>query len=321
MSTLYLGTDAVALAGRLAEHLDEQATRRRSVRAGHHRRAQSLSRQMAQTVARPAARHRHQSAIRLPRIDAVEAVARGGSAATHDPLPELVDDESYELLVLSCLWHDDEPDLAPLQRYFSRGTDPGRTGCRRAWRLAQRLGSLVRDYEYHRQDQLIQPWLKNQLGMREAGPGLQELERAQKAIFRAIVAEQTGRRARLGEALGKSLRTLPQYAMEVMELPDTRKLPGRTVHVFGYTGVSMLHMQTLRWLGSRVDLRLYHLNPMVAQLDASPTPSCLDKVRQSFTSEAEIAGPVALLRNWGRAGAESLSIMGQLLTDGSRFSR
>ena len=37
---------------------------------------------------------------------------------------------------------------------------------RRLWRLADQLASLIRDYEYHRQDALIQHWLRGELGPR-----------------------------------------------------------------------------------------------------------------------------------------------------------
>ena len=50
-----------------------------------------------------------------------------------------------------------------------------------------------------------------------------DLELGQQAIFRAITRIPDGLRAKLNETWGRNFKTLPQYAMEVMELFQLRK--------------------------------------------------------------------------------------------------
>src|SRR5206468_3667061 len=111
-----------------------------------------------------------------------------------------------------------------------------RLGSRRAWDLAQRLGSLIRDYEYHRQDAIIQPWLADRYAF-ESGTKGRERESAQRCIFRHIVREPGGKRARLNRGLGRNFKTLPQYLMELVELGATAPPPRHCVHIFGLTAV------------------------------------------------------------------------------------
>ncbi len=109
--------------------------------------------------------------------------------------PELLDGDLYRLLVLAVLLEETNPALANLRGYF-RGLEgtAGRRSWRRAWHLADMLGNCIRDYEYHRQDRLIQPWLKGELVLGEA---FAEVERAQQAVFSHIIDEVHGRRARV----------------------------------------------------------------------------------------------------------------------------
>ena len=109
----------------------------------------------------------------------------------------------------------DQEGLAYWQRLLRAGTDSDRLHDRRLWHLADQLAALIRDYEYHRQDALIQHWLLGELGL---DANHRELELGQQSIFRAITRIPDGLRAKLNEATGRNFKTLPQYAMEVMEL-------------------------------------------------------------------------------------------------------
>src|SRR4029077_20603833 len=119
---------------------------------------------------------------------------------------------------------------------------------RRLWQLGGRLAALLRDYEYHRQQPLILKWLHQKDGYPEADPTELRLERAQRALFARIVDEPDGLRARLGNALHKLAKSLPQYAGEVQEQRQFRKLEARpALHLFGLTQISWLHVHALRW--------------------------------------------------------------------------
>ena len=57
--------------------------------------------------------------------------------------------------------------------------------------------------------------------------------------------------------------------MELLPLELARPAP-RTMHLFGITQISAMHIEVLRWLGEHVDLRLYHLNPLLGRLGQFP---------------------------------------------------
>jgi len=209
--------------------------------------------------------------------------------------PEILDHERYRLLLVSILLRQPErgDELAPLREYLG-ATKSSREHNRRVWELADTLARLIRDYEYHRQEELIQKWLKGKDAWPRASQPDIALERCQRALFHSITNETSGLRARLGATTGTPFKTLPQYANEVMTATRPKsewpsELTGRAIHFFGISQISAYHTHLLSWLGERLDLRLYHLNPLVGR---SP---------ESQKSE--------LLSVWGSAAAESLKLL------------
>ena len=327
MSTLYLATDPVVLAVRLADLLDQE------MQAGNPlvpARIVVPNRHLGKWLRLWLAR-RQGIAINLRFVfleNVLWDMLRAVDPRAHEAQPELLDADLYRLLVLSVLFGEDERELAPLHDFFRGDGDPHARGpARRAWQLADLLGKLIRDYEYHRQDSLIQPWLQDRLGLDDQHA---TLEKSQRAVFQHIVRLPDGKRALLSEGTGRNFKTLPQYAMEVLEvltatpthrkndLPRAETLTLRsTVHLFGLTQISPLHVSTLRWLGRFFDLRLYHLNPLVARLPKTLSANALQKVAQNVREPRDALGATVgadLIRPWGRAGAESLSLMARFLT-------
>jgi exodeoxyribonuclease V gamma subunit len=318
MSTLYLGTDQVALAERLAGILDAAADpfRPATVVVPNRYLAKWLRLWLARTRG---------IAINLRFLyleSALWEMLRGQDPRQHAVPLGLVDADSYRLMVLSVLLDEKPaPDLGPLLQYLRRDADPGRAAWRRAWQLADRLGRLVRDYEYHRQDVLIQHWLRGELGYAAGGDARVRLEKSQREVFQQITRLPDGKRARLGQTAGKLYKTLPQYAMEIMELAPTESAAPasdkQTIHLFGITQISYLHLHTLRWLGNRNDLRLYHLNPLVAQLPSlerhPQTGKVFQELADRFRSDATSFEANELLAAWGRAAAESLWLLADLV--------
>ncbi len=321
MSTLFLATDQIALADTLADFLDAEA------RQGDFFSPATIvvpNRYLGQWLRLWLARTRG-IAINL-RFLYLEAalweLLREQDPRNHPQPLELVDQEGYRLMVLSLLLEDAlAPELAPLRYYLrSSGVEAGRSAWRRAWHLADRLARLVRDYEYHRQDTLIQKWLRGELGYPHFGEARVRLEKSQREVFHQITRLPDGKRDRLGQADGKLYKTLPQYAMEIMELRNgdcglriaERK---KVVHLFGITQISYLHLHTLRWLGERYDLRLYHYNPLVGQMppltNTPPTGKIFQELAQRFREPGDTGN--ALLRSWGRAAAESLWLLADLV--------
>ena len=249
--------------------------------------------------------------------DALWRLLRQVDPRPHAAEPEPLDENTYRLLVLSVLLEEREPTLIPLQRYAQLLQTPlTRLACRRAWHLAERLSLLLQEYEYHRQDYLIQRWLQGQFGLGQAGDFHQMMERAQRTLFRHLTREPDGRRARLNRLGGRNFKTFPQYAMEMLEQGEAAPGPARAVHFFGLTQVSALHTRTLGWLGQHLDLHIYHVNTLTSRMKGTLSTPSLQGLAQALRE----AGPEeggdrgrSLLRLWGRAGAEALWLMADLL--------
>jgi exonuclease V gamma subunit len=241
----------------------------------------------------------------------------------HPATPEPLDENAYRLLVLSVLLEDREPSLATLQRYIGLQSQPlPRLSCRRAWQLADRIGLLIRDYEYHRQSLLIQPWLRQQLGLSGVSDFHHLMERAQRALFQNVTRPRDGRRALLNQLSGRYFKTFPQYAMELMEQPPPPVgTPLPVVHFFGFTQVTELHTHVIGWLGRAIDVRYYHVNVLAARARGTPTAASLQTVAQTLRDPADADQAPdrgrSLLRSWGRAGAEALGLMAGLVERGA----
>lgn len=344
MSTLYLATDLVPLAAKLADLVDGRGRHRDPfVPATIVVPNRYLGKWLRLWLAR-----QHGIAINLRfaflesalwdllrQVDPRQSMA---SSAAHGPAfagrPDLLDASAYRLLVLAVLLADGSEDLAPLREYaLSHAGKFDRRSARRAWRLADKLSTLIRDYEYHRQDALIQPWIRGELALGTSDAFLARLEQAQSRVFRQIIREPDGLRARLGATAGRLFKTLPQYAMEVWEIvtgrlawdgkrgsthTPTRRTP---VHVFGLGQISSLHVHTLRWLGEYFDIHLYYLNPLVGRLPAVLSPSAIQQVASTYRQAENLPAPAAeLYSSWGRAAGESLWLMEQFLEGDRPFA-
>jgi exodeoxyribonuclease V gamma subunit len=328
MSTLYLGTDQESLAEKLATAIDEAA------RSGDFFTPVTVvapNRYLAKWLRLWLAR-RLGVAINLKvefRLEQFMWEMLKGLDGREHPVPlELLDESQYRLMILAELLQEEAPGtaLAPLREYLGEQDDERRRDYwRRAWHLAGQLAGLLRDYEYHRQDILIQSWLKNppEDGYPQASERDLHLERGQRELFLRITREPGGLRARLSQAVGKLCKTLPQYANEIMELLDMQlRSAHATYHLFGLSQISELHANTLHWLGRRHDLRLYYLSPLVGHLKPflpGPGPAhealceLADRLRGSDKDRDTRAHDNELLAAWGCAGAESLRVMARLL--------
>lgn len=316
MSTLYLGSDLQSLAGKMAEVLVAQE------RHGDFFTPVTMvvPNRYLRNWLRLTLAHRLGVSINLRfrfLEDALWELLDDVDPRSHPARPEPVDQNAYRLLVLSVLLEDREPSLAVLQKYIQLQTQPpNRLSCRRAWHLADRLAHLVQEYEYHRQEGLIQPWLRQQLGLHQADELHRMMERAQRAVFASITEPTHGKRALLAEHSGRNYKTLPQYAMELMEGPPPARRD-RQVHIFGLTQSTELYARTLAWLGGAFDVRLYHPNVLAGRIGRTPSAEGLRSLARSLRLPAAPEGGDGLLQVWGRAGVESLELMSRLLEHGA----
>ncbi|MBI2804748.1 MAG: exodeoxyribonuclease V subunit gamma [Planctomycetes bacterium] len=326
MSTLYLAPDLPTLADRLADEIEHAA------HSGDCFVPTSIvvaNRYVRKWLRFHLAR-KHGVAINLNFLsldDALWHYLQQTDPAVPTTPPEAIDDNTYRLMVLSVLLEESDPHLQPLRRYVQMDDQAlSRLTCRRAWYLADRLGLLVRAYEYDRQDTLIQPWLRGEFGLNKASEFHTMMERAQRALFLHITREPDGRRALLNRLGERTFKTLPQYAMELMTANETPPSPpaplpegegrpgplpggeGSRVHFFGFTHLCDLHARTIGWLGRVLDVRLYCPSVHASRLGAGANNDKLPEIAQSLVNASgESAGELARL--WGKAGAGSLALL------------
>lgn len=317
MSTLYLGCDPLALAARLAEAIAAETRQDdffRPVTIVVPNRFQRkwlrlwLARRLGVTF------NLHFTELN----DALWPLLRALDPRPHKTAPEPLDETTDRLTVLSALLEERDAALAPLQRYVQLQQQPlSRLSCRRAWHLAELLGELFTEYELHRPD-LVRDWLDGHFSLGGASEFHRVMERAQRALFRHVAAAPDGRRALLNRQGDRHVVTLPRYAQEVMDLPEHASVERRPVHVFGFTQISEQHVRVLAWLGQHFDLRVYHLNAAASRLKGTLSTRNLQALALALREpvgddESGSDKGRALLRAWGRAGAESLGLVGELL--------
>ena len=253
----------------------------------------------------------------------------GALSAQHAPAPVArLEQDNYRLLVLTILLEATpaSADLKPLTDYLGKKDLKQREYCRRVWNLADELARLIRDYEYHRQDEFILKWIKSQSAFGAAHADAQALERCQRAVFQHIIEPIAGLRTRLSEQRGATFKTLPQYAGEVMEGPlrDPSLWPPslrtRPIHLFGVAQISPYHIRALRWLSSHVPVRIYQVNSLVSRLDPKLCArgdgyKALQNAAKRFDhSHKNTQAPGdALLSSWAHAAAATLWRMAELL--------
>jgi exonuclease V gamma subunit len=242
------------------------------------------------------------------------------------PLEEL-EQERYCLLILSVLLDENAggKDLKPIRDYLQKPDLNARQYCRRLWDTASSMARLIRDYEYHRQDEFIINWLDNKPALSGASDELRAWERCERALF-LLVAKPGGLRDILSAAENKSFKTLPQFANEVIGRGWPNKPPatlqGRPLHLFGLSQISTYHVRVLRWLGRHLDVRLYHTNPLAPRVAAAFSSTggnardALQKVSADFqapVNQTQQASAVEVLQAWAPAAAATLWRMSALL--------
>lgn len=322
MSTLYLSGDPRVLAEKLAAEIDQQFRGGdcfAPVRVVVPNRFQGkwLRLQLARTLG-VAVNVEFQNLE-----DALWKLIEEVGPDSNSPIVEPVNDNVYRLMVLSALLDGKNAHLARLDSYLQReGGHLTRVSCRRAWRLADRLGLLIRDYEYSRQESFIQFWLRQESALNEATPYHQSMERAQRALFHEITREPDGKRARLQNRPGRYPKTFPQFAMERMASPNAPVRPGIPVHFFGFTEICELHSRVIAWLGACFDVKLYHLNVAAGLLQGQATSESLRAISGALRTPGQLSDAnrgAELLFRWGRAGGEALTLLDPVL-DSRAFS-
>ncbi|HTL51745.1 MAG TPA: exodeoxyribonuclease V subunit gamma, partial [Planctomycetota bacterium] len=237
--------------------------------------------------------------------------------------------------------------LEPLRGYVFRGTGEARSGAgvvsrqraAKAWQLAERLAGLLRDYEFHRPDWIV--YWRDATRPRPRDLPDTPLAIAEGELYRRLFLPG-GLCDSLGRVRGRRLSTLPQWALELLpESVGSKEGPhGPTtvsattsgqirqpLHIFSFPQVSQFHRRLLFRLAAERPVCLYLLNlggiPSVDFPAAASTPWFPPATARKIVTDAAGEwlvpagsdldsapdGLTALVRGWGRVGAEGLHLI------------
>ena len=167
---------------------------------------------------------------------------------------------------------------------------------RMGWQLADRLASLMDQYEVRRPE-IVRRWLA---GEGEARPG--SIEAAEAALARAL----WGRRG-VFPAAGerKSLRQLFERVKERAPGGEPRKL-----RFFGFSTLSLLQVEILAWLARTHEVVFYHNNVCLEYWgDIEDRRERLRRLGRANAEQEDLAVENPLLRQWGTAGRETMRLL------------
>ncbi len=139
------------------------------------------------------------------------------------------------------------------------------------WKLSEVLTDLFREYEYHRYDEIIRKWKKNELSS-----NAKELELFQKEIYDRIFIKKE-----FFKEKGK-FYTITQLFEEVKER-GTINIPYEKLYLFGFAQISELHLKMLDFLKNYTDIYLFSQNYL--RLDYNKFPYKWNELEEKFYPE------------------------------------
>jgi|GEM_PF-2965130 len=194
----------------------------------------------------------------------------------HPPVPALIHGGLLAQWLLHCMKPggdiDKDDDLAPLREYCAAAGEEA--AAQRRIGMAGRLAGLFLEYEYNRPDLFDSSGHKSFDGILSAWPnrayfstrvtGAEEMEGWQRRLY-GLVFGDGGIAARVSEATGRRYTTLPRALAGMTPKDIAARAAGngleQPVFVFGMSGLSLFHRQTLLGLSLGHDVHVFTLNP------------------------------------------------------------
>lgn len=208
------------------------------------------------------------------------------------------------------------PDLEIFEKYLNK-TSSEKMQRARTWMLAEKIASLLMEYEYQRHE-MIDAWLANNFYLKKE---FEEIEKAQKYLYLYLLHPKTG----LLQRREKPLLSLYLYAKKVFSNPLKKIENEKPIHLFAISQVSVFHQQLLIKLKDHFDFHIYAFNPCREFWDDIKTTS-EDRMKRSHRKtlelkkseleEGELIKPENdhyLLKNWGKTGREYIKLMSSLV--------
>lgn len=222
--------------------------------------------------------------------------------------PALLPMNAYANAIMSILLKDNDARLEPFRRYIADGdagrlTIDSRSKARLAWQLAVKLADLMDKYEVRREN-IIAKWLDNAESAKLTDP----TEIAESALAQKLFGEN-GVFPPNGDTL--SLRQLYERAKTESAKPAGEK---QNVYLFGISTLSSLQVKILYWLAKTHDVVIFHNNVCLEYWGDIETDCERIRNRLKGSNEDEDVDFTdeydnRLLRQWGRAGRETLRLM------------
>ena len=175
------------------------------------------------------------------------------------------------------------------------------TEARKLWGLADKLASLMDQYEVRRPE-IVKNWMGggNAAGTGECVRG--SIEAGEAALARALWGEG-GVFPTSGKRL--SLRQL----FERVEKREP-KGPRQTLFFFGHSTLNILQAKILVWLAKVHDVYFYHNNVCLEYWgDIETKEERVARLGKAHDLEEDIKVENALLRSWGKAGRETMRLL------------
>ena len=183
-------------------------------------------------------------------------------------------------------------ELAPISDYLLDSSGKKRVDfAPRLWQLSQRLAALFQEYEYQREE-MVRFWLNGKTADTA-------MERCQQYLYQRICTESI-------------FISLFNYSAKIL---DHRKIPckridPRTMHIFGMSQNSSIHLKLLHRLAAFHSFKIYTLNPSREFWEDIQTPA-----ERQWLGKKQMISPTIfeengkdhpLLALWGKPGRENI---------------
>lgn len=236
-----------------------------------------------------------------------------------DPNPiqaDFLNKEKLRIVLYELFLTQTHADLEVFEKYLKK-TSSEKMQWARTWMLAEKIASLLMEYEYQRPD-MVDAWLNNKFYLSE---NFREIERAQRYLYLILLHPHSG----LLQKREKPLLSLYLYAKKVFSKPLSKIKEAKPIHLFAISQVSVFHQTLLSKLKDHFDFHIYAFNPCREFWDDIKTTSEDRKKRvhkntlellPSELEKGELIDQGAdhyLLKNWGKTGREYIKLMSALV--------